>query len=61
MRGDALGQATRATEEVARMTKALGYAPRLQPVLVFPGWWTQSAGPVWVCGPCSSGSGGRNQ
>ena len=48
MRGDALGQVRRATEEVGRMTRALGYAPPLRPVLVFPGWWTQSAGPAWV-------------
>ena len=48
MRGDALGQVTRATEEVRRMTRALGYTPVLQPVLVFPGWWTRSEGPVWV-------------
>ncbi|MBB4658272.1 nuclease-related domain-containing protein [Parvularcula dongshanensis] len=48
MRGDALSQVTRACEEVARMTRALGYAPPLQPVVVFPGWWTKSEGPVWV-------------
>ena len=48
MRGDALGQVTRATEEVRRMIAALGYAPVLRPVLVFPGWWTRSEGPVWV-------------